>query len=62
MDRKVGTEAVSVAPEDPDPCDHEWEFQDDSFDHEFGTEIVRYWICGKCGKSTYKNPGPSEEP
>jgi hypothetical protein len=32
----------------PDACDHEWEFQDDSFDHEFGTEVVHYWLCTKC--------------
>lgn len=30
-------------------CDHEWEFQDDSFDHEFGTERVHYWQCSECG-------------
>lgn len=29
-------------------CDHDWEFQDDSFDHEFGTEQVHYWLCVKC--------------
>jgi len=45
-------------------CDHDWEFGDDSFDHEFGTELVHYWRCEKCGKSKpttsddYGNPEP----
>lgn len=30
-------------------CDHEWEPVDDSFSHEFGTEIIRYMLCEKCG-------------
>lgn len=38
-------------PVNPEPCDHEWVFQDDSFDHEFGTEVIRYWQCEKCGAS-----------
>jgi len=39
----------------PDPaldallCDHNWIFQDDSFDHEFGTEKIHSWQCNKCG-------------
>jgi hypothetical protein len=32
----------------PEPCDHEWVFQDDSFDHEFGCERVHYMRCEKC--------------
>jgi hypothetical protein len=28
--------------------DHGWEFQDDSFDHEYGTERVHYWRCAHC--------------
>ena len=31
-----------------EPLDHEWEFQDDSFDHEYGTERVHYWRCVQC--------------
>ena len=30
-------------------CDHDWRMQDDSFDHEFGCEVIRYWLCEKCG-------------
>ena len=36
-------------PVDPPDCDHEWKTVDDSFDHEFGTEIVVYDQCEKCG-------------
>ena len=41
----------------PHPCrtedggfDHDWKFQDDSFDHEYGegTERVHYWFCTVC--------------
>jgi hypothetical protein len=42
--------------DDPSTCDHDFQFHDDSFDHEFGTEIVRYWLCEKCGMSTPHNP------
>ena len=28
---------------------HDWEYEDYSFDHEFGTEVIRYRICQKCG-------------
>lgn len=38
-------------PAGPEPCDHDWRLQDDSFDHEFGTEIIRYWLCEKCGET-----------
>lgn len=37
--------------------DHEWEFQDDSFDHEFGTERVHYWLCVHCGETKNMEPG-----
>lgn len=31
----------------PGGCD--WEFCDDSFDHEFGTETIQYEECRHCG-------------
>jgi hypothetical protein len=34
---------------DAEPCDHDWHFEDDSFDHEYGTEVIRYFLCEKCG-------------
>lgn len=41
----------NVTPQDPPACDHEWVYQDDSFDHEYGTEVIRYWLCEKCGET-----------
>jgi hypothetical protein len=39
-------------------CDHEWEYHDDSFDHEFGTErIPPYQVCLKCNlEKSYEAP------
>lgn len=34
---------------DKSHIDHDWKIQDDSFDHEFGTEQVHYWQCERCG-------------
>lgn len=36
---------------------HDWEFQDDSFDHEFGTERVHYWLCPTCECTRSMEPG-----
>ncbi len=41
-------------------CDHEWEKVDASFDHEFGTEVIRYMQCEKCGKQA--EPGDIDDP
>lgn len=41
---------------DADPCDHKWIFQDDSFDHEFGTKKIHYWQCDKCGAERPTTP------
>lgn len=44
-------QGVEPDPEGTPLCaadDHDWEFQDDSFDHEFGTERVHYFLCQKC--------------
>ena len=38
------------------PCDHEWETQDDSFSHEFGTEIIVYDRCVLCGAEKEHEP------
>lgn len=52
-------EAAPVAEEQPEPCsgDHDWQFQDDSFDHEFGTERVHYWQCANCEATRDMEPG-----
>ncbi len=34
---------------EPEPCDHDWRIQDESFSHEFGTEVIVCWACEKCG-------------
>lgn len=50
-------------------CDHDWEHVYDSFDHEFGTEVIRFDRCLKCGKTkewedaeTDCDDGPAERP
>lgn len=30
-------------------CDHEWKHRDDSFSHEYGTEVIVYEECQTCG-------------
>lgn len=41
--------------------DHDWEFQDDSFDHEFGTEQIHYFKCNRCGREREMQPCDYEE-
>jgi len=43
------------------PCEHEWEYRDDSFDHEFGTEkIPPYEKCILCDEvRNYEAPDQS---
>lgn len=31
-------------------CDHDMEFVDDSFSHEYGTKQIFYWRCKLCEK------------
>lgn len=38
----------------PDDCQHEWEVQDESFDHEFGTEVAVFAECQKCGAEVWR--------
>jgi len=43
--------------------DHDYEWQDDSFDHEFGTEICGHWECINCGDVNSDSEPPSyDEP
>jgi hypothetical protein len=53
------------APAETETCDHEWRIRDDSFGHEFGTEIVVCWECDKCGEqkpySSRDDGGPRED-
>ncbi len=40
----------------PEPCPHQWERVDDSFDHAFGTEVIRYDRCELCGETRDSEP------
>ena len=40
---------------DASKISHDWQFHDDSFDHEFGTEAIRYWQCERCGHTGERN-------
>ena len=42
--------------EDTGEYEHEFEVQDESFDHAFGTEIVVYNQCINCGLCTEYEP------
>ncbi len=39
-------------------CDHDWEWVDDSFDHEYGVEQCGHWECQNCD-STNDSPAPT---
>lgn len=48
-------ELVAAADTTPAKCvddDHDYELIDDSFGHEFGTEIIVYRRCKVCGHET----------
>lgn len=42
-------------------CEHDWEKQDDSFDHEFGTEVIVYERCTHCGATQDHEPYYGED-
>lgn len=48
---------MDTMPHDCEVDGHEWEFQDDSFDHEFGTEVIRYYACIHCDATREPNDG-----
>lgn len=43
---ELGAEELLRANHD---CYEHLEFVDDSFDHEYGTEVIRYNLCTVCG-------------
>lgn len=43
-------------------CDHDWKFADDSFDHEFGCEVVRFMRCEKCDATKECDDDGPDEP
>lgn len=57
-----------VAPDEAHPCctedgsiEHEWEFRDDSFDHDLGVEVVHYWCCARCDATKPLEPGDFDD-
>lgn len=40
---------MTCDPEPEETCDHDWKCIDDSFDHEFGTEVAYHMECRHCG-------------
>lgn len=51
----IDTAAVEMS--DESRIDHDWQFRDDTFDHEFGVEVIRYWQCERCGQTGERNGG-----
>jgi hypothetical protein len=59
------TAAEALIKEIQSTCEHKWEKVDASFSHEFGTEVIRYMQCEKCGKHAEGDDvddGPDEPP
>jgi len=44
---------------DENKCEHDYEWKDDSFDHEFGCQSCGYWECVDCG---FVDPNNNEPP
>lgn len=47
----IDIDTASVEMCDASRIDHDWQFHDDSFDHEFGKQVAFHWECERCGKS-----------
>lgn len=61
--RDVRPNTIRVQPLDTDrgptssvECDHEWEVIDDSFDHEYGCEVIVFERCEFCGAERSHEP------
>lgn len=37
--------------------DHDLDLKDDSFDHEYGVELIQYYECRQCGLTLDLGPG-----
>ena len=56
-DRKLAEQLATIKElEKQVICDHDWHEQDDSFSHEFGTELIVYDLCEKCGATKECEP------
>ena len=51
----IDIDSAAVEMGDASKIDHDWQFHDDSFDHEFGVEVIRYWQCERCGHTGERN-------
>lgn len=52
----IDMESANAEVADPSQIDHDWKLQDDSFDHEFGTQVVRYMQCSRCDATKEEEP------
>ncbi len=52
----IDIESARMEMNNADLIDHDWKFQDDSFDHEFGVEVIQYWECQRCGATHETSP------
>ncbi len=47
---------------DPDgPPDHDMKYEDESFSHEFGTEVCGIWRCVRCGAEDPEREAPTDD-
>lgn len=49
-------ENTQTEPTPPIECDHEWEVVNDSFDHEYGCEVIVFERCVLCGVERSHDP------
>lgn len=56
LDASVDVDEERMRQDDDPPCDHEWEFLDESFSHAFGTEKIHSLECQKCGATKPAKP------
>jgi hypothetical protein len=47
---------AAIATTAAEPCDHEWEVIDQSFDHEYGREVIVFRQCLTCGEEADYDP------
>ncbi len=46
----------AIATNDAEPCDHEWEVIDQSFDHDYGREVIVFRQCLFCDEEAVYDP------
>ncbi len=53
----IDLDSAAAEMSDESRIDHNWQFHDDSFEHEFGVEVIRYWQCERCGQTGDRGVG-----